>query len=110
MTEETHNSEMTGGDETIIHSSSQTPGPLDTSTIGQVALGRLMRGRSKTHIRNFVSREELKQVAGHLGEVLGGFSHRMAREQKSVYLDIGRLSSEGEQQARALGKLQRRLK
>jgi len=33
----------------------------------------------------------------------------MAREQKSMYLDIGRLSSEGQQQARALGKLQRRL-
>jgi len=34
----------------------------------------------------------------------------MAREQKSMYLDIGRKSSEGQQQARALGKLQRRLK
>jgi len=31
----------------------------------------------------------------------------MAREQKSMYLDIGQLSSEGQQLARALGKLQR---
>ena len=33
----------------------------------------------------------------------------MAREQNSVYLDIGRLSREGQQQARSLGKLQHRL-
>jgi len=33
----------------------------------------------------------------------------MAREQNSIYLDIGRLSREGQQQARALGKLQHRL-
>jgi len=109
MTEETHNSKMTGRDETIIHSSSQTPGPLDTSTIGKVALGQLMRGRFKTRILNFVPREELIQLAGHLGGVLGRFSQRMAREQKSMYLDIGQLSCEGQQQARALGKLQRRL-
>jgi len=109
MTEETHHSKMTGGDETIIHSSSQTPGPLDTSTMGKVALRSLMRGRSKTPTLNFVSREELNQFVGHLGGVLVRFSQRMAREQKSMYLDIGRLSSEGQQQARALGKLQRRL-
>jgi len=100
---------MTGGDETIIHSSSRTPGPLDTSTIGKIALGRLTRGRSKTPTLNYVSKEELNQFAGHLGGVLGRFSQRLAREQKSMYLDIGRLSSEGQQQARALGKLQRRL-
>jgi len=109
MTEETHDFEMTGGDETIIHSGSRTSGPLDTSTIGKVALGRLTRGRSKTPTLSFISREELNQFAGHLGGVLGRFSQRMAREQKSMYLDIGRLSSEGQQQARALGKLQRRL-
>jgi len=109
MTEETHDSEMTGGDETIIHSSSRTPGSLDTSTIGKIALGRLTRGRSKTPTLNIVSREELNQFAGYLGRVLGRFSQRMAREQRSMYLDIRRLSSEGQQQARALGKLQRRL-
>jgi len=109
MTEETHHSKMTGGDETIIHSSSQTPGPLDTSTIGKVALGRLMRGCSKTSTLNFVSMEELNQFTGHLGGVLGRFGQRMTRKQKSMYLDIGRLSSEGQQQARTLGKLQRRL-
>ena len=74
MTEEIHDSEMTGGDETIIHSSSRTPGPLDTSTIGRVALERLTRGRSKTPTLSFVSREELNQFAGHLGGVLGRFS------------------------------------
>jgi len=79
---------MNGGDETIIHSSSQTPGLLDTSTIGKVALGRLMRGRSKTPTLNFVSREELNQFPGHLGGVLGRLSQRMAKEQKSMYLDI----------------------
>ena len=100
---------MTGGDETIIHSSTQTPSPLDTSTIGKVAFGLQMRGRSKTPTLNFVSREELNQFAGHIRGALGRFSQRMAREQKSMYLDIGRLSSEGQQQARALGKLQRRL-
>jgi len=100
---------MTGGDETIIHSSSQTPGPLDTSIIERVVLGQLTRGHSKTPTLNFVLREELNQFVGHLGGVLGRFSQRMAREQKSMYLDIGRLSSEGQQQARALGQLQRRL-
>jgi len=100
---------MTGGDEAIIHSSSQTPGPLDTSTIGKVALRRLTEGCSKTATLSFISREELNQFAGHLGGVLGRFSQRMAREQKSMYLDMGRLSSEGQQQARALGKLQHRL-
>jgi len=100
---------MTGLDETIIHSSSQTPGPLDIITIGRVALGRLTRERSKTPTLNFVSREELNQFVGHLGGVLGRFSQRMAREQKSMYLDIRRLSIEGQQQAKALGKLQRRL-
>ena len=80
---------MTGQDATIIHSSSQTPGPLDTSTIGKVALGRLMRGLSKTPTLNFVSREELNLFAGHLEGVLGRFSQPMAREQKSMYLDIG---------------------
>jgi len=109
MTEETHDSEMTGGDESIIHSSSQTLGPLDTSTIRRVALGRLTRGHSKTPTLNFVLREESNQFVGHLGGVLGRFSQRMAREQKSKYQDIGRLSSEGQQQPRALGKLQRRL-
>jgi len=109
MTEETHDSEMTEGDETIIHSSSRTPGPLDTSTIAKIPLGRLARGRSKTPTLNFLSKEELNQFAGHLGGGLGRFSQRMAREQNSMYLDIGRLSSEGQQQARALGKLQRRL-
>jgi len=109
MTEETHDSKMTGGDETIIHSSSRTPGPLDTSTIGRIAFGRLVRERSKTPTPNFVSREELNQFAGHLGGVLGRFSQRMAREQNSMYLDIGRLSREGQQQARALGNLQHRL-
>jgi len=109
MREETHDSEMTGRDETIIHSSSRTPGPLDTSTIGKIALGRLARGRSKTPTFKFVSREELNQFAGHLEGVLGRFSQRIAREQRSMYLDIGRLSSEAQQQARGLGKLQRQL-
>ena len=109
MTEEIHDSEMTGGDKTIIYCSSRTPGPLDTSTIGKIALGRLTQGRSKTPTLNFVSKEELNLFAGHLGGVLGRFSQPMAREPKSMYLDIGRLSSEGQQQARALGKLQRHL-
>jgi len=109
MTEETHDSEMTGGDETIIHSSSRTPGPPDTSTTHGLDFGRLVRACSKTPTLNYVSKEDLNQFAGHLGGVLGRFSQRMAREQKSMYLDIGRLSSEGQQQARALGKLQRRL-
>jgi len=109
MTEETQDSEMTGGDETIIHSSSRTLGPLDTSTIGKIALGRLTRGPWKTPTLNYVSKQELNQFAGHLGGVLAKFSQRMAREQKSMYLYIGRLQSEGQQQARALGKLQRRL-
>jgi len=74
MTEETQDSEMTGGDETIIHSSSRTPGLLDTSTIGKIALGRLTRWRSKTPTLNYVSKEELNQFAGHLGGVLGKFS------------------------------------
>jgi len=74
MTEETQDSEMTSGDETIIHSSSRTPGPLDTSIIGKIALGRLTRGRSKTPTLNYVSKEELNQFAGHLGGVLGKFS------------------------------------
>jgi len=100
---------MTGGDETIIHNSSRTPGPLDTSTTGRLDFGRLVRARPKTPTLNYVSKEELNQFAGHLGGVLGIFSQHMAREQKSMYLDIGRLSSEGQQQARALGKLQRRL-
>jgi len=89
MTEETHDSEITGGDETIIHSSSQTPGPVETSTFGKVALGRPMQERSKTPTLTFVSKEELNYFAGHLGGVLGRFSQRMAREQKSMYLDIG---------------------
>jgi len=109
MTEETHDCEMTGVDETIIHSSSQTPGRLDNSTIGRVALGRLARGHSKTPTLSFVSREELNQFAGHLGGVLGRFTQQMAREQKSIYLDIGQLSSECQQRARGLRKLQRRL-
>jgi len=109
MTEETHDSKMTGGNETIIHSSSRTPGPLDTSTTGNIDFGRLVRARSKTPTPNFVSKEELNQFAGHLGGVLGRFSQRMAREQNSLYLDIGRLSRKGQQQARALGKLQHRL-
>jgi len=109
ITEEIHYSEMTGGDETIIHSSSRSPCPPDTSTTGRLDFGRLVRARSKTPTPNFISKEELNQFAGHLGGVLGRFSQQMAREQKSIYLDIGRLSSEGQQQARALGKLQRRL-
>jgi len=68
-----------------------------------------MQGRTKPPTLSFVSREELNQFVGHLGGVLGRFSQQMAREQKSMYLDIGQLSSEGQQQARALGKLQRRL-
>ena len=109
MTEETHDSEITEGDETIIHSSSRTPGPLETSTIGKIAFGRLVWERSKTPTPNFVSREELNQFVGHLGGVLGRFSQRIAREQNSMYLDIGRLSREGQQQVRGLGKLQHRL-
>ena len=109
MTEETHNSEMTGGDETIIHSSRRTPGLLDTSTTGKIDFWRLARSRSKTPTPNFVSKEELNQFAGHFGGVLGRFSQRIAREQRSMFLDIGRLSREGQQQARALGKLQHRL-
>jgi len=100
---------MTGGDEPMVHSSSQTPRPGETSTAGRFDFGRLVRSRSKTPTLNYVSKEELNQFAGHLGGVLGRFSQRMAREQKSMYLDIGRLFSEGQQQARALGKLQRRL-
>jgi len=109
MTEETHDSEITGGDESIIHSSSQTPGPLDTSTTGRLDFGQLVRAPSKTPTPIFVPREELNQFAGHLGGVLGRFSQRMAREQNSMYLDIGCLAREGQQQARALGKLQHRL-
>jgi len=109
MTEETHDSEMTGGDKTIIHSSSRTPGPPDTSTTSRIDFGRLVQARSKIPIPIFVLKEELNQFAGHLGGVLGRFSQRMAREQNSMYLDIGRLSREGKQQARALGKLQHRL-
>ena len=81
MTEETHDSEMTGGDETIIYSSSRTPGPPDTSTTGRIDFGRLVRSRAKTPTPIFVSREELNQFAGHLGGVLARFSQRMAREQ-----------------------------
>jgi len=109
MTEETQDSELTGGDETIIHSGSRTPGPRNTSTIGGLDFGRLVRARSKTPTHSFVSKEELNKFAGHLGGVLGRFSQRMAREQNSMYLDIGRLSREGQQQARTLGKLQHRL-
>jgi len=61
---------MPGGDETIIYSGSQTPGLLDTSTIGRVALGRLTQGCSKIPTVTFVSKEELNQFAGHLGGVL----------------------------------------
>jgi len=71
MTEETHDSEMTGGVETIIHSSGQTPGPLDTSTTGRIDFGRLVQARSKTPTLNYGSKEELNQFAGHLGGVLG---------------------------------------
>ena len=109
MTEETHDSEMTGGDETIVHSSRRTPVPPDVSTTHGLDFGRLVRARSKTPALNYISREELNQFGGHLGGVLGRFSQRMAREHKSMYLDIGRLSSEGQQQARTLGKLQRML-
>jgi len=109
MTEETHDSVMMGGDETSIHSVSQTPGPIDTSTIGKTALGRLTRGRSKTPTLTFVSKEELNQFAGHLGGVLGRFSQRVAKTQNSMYLDIGRLSTQGQKQAKDLAKLQHRL-
>jgi len=109
MREETHDSEMTSGDKTMIHSSRQAPGPLDTSRIERVALGRLTRGGSKTPTLIFVSREEFKQFAGHLGGVLGRFSLRMAKNQNCMYLDIGCLWIQGQQQARELGKLQRRL-
>jgi len=109
MIEETQDSVMTGRNETIIHSASQTPGPLDTSTIRNIALGPLTRGRSKTPTVTFVSKEELNQFAGHLGGVLGTFSQRMAKSQNSMYLDIERLSTQGQQQARELAKLQCRL-
>jgi len=109
MTEETHHSVMTCRDQTIIHSSSRTPGPPDNSTTVRLYFGRLVRSRSKTPNPIFVSKEELNQFAGHLGGVLGRFSQRMAREQNSMYLDIGQLSRKGHHQARALGKLQHRL-
>jgi len=80
---------MTGRDETIIHSSSRTPGPPDTSTTGRLDFGKLVQARLRTPILNHVSKEELNQFAGHLGGVLGRFSQRMAREQNSMYLDIG---------------------
>ena len=80
MTEETHDSEMTGGNETIIHSSRRTTGPPVTSTIGQITCGRIVRERSKTPTPNFISREELNQFTGHHGGVLGRLSQRMARE------------------------------
>ena len=54
MTEETHALIMTGGDETMVHSASQTPGPIETSTIGSQALGQLTRGCSKTPAVTFV--------------------------------------------------------
>jgi len=88
MTEETHDSEMTGLDQNIIHSSSRTPGPLDTSTTGRLDFGRLVRSRSIIPTPIFVSKEELNQFAGHLRGVLGRFSQRMASEQNSMYLDI----------------------
>ena len=74
MTKETDDSAMTGGDVTIIYSSSRTPAPLDTSTTGRLDFGRLVRARSKTPTLNYVSKEELNQFAGHLGGVLGRFS------------------------------------
>jgi len=66
MTEETHNSEITGGDETIVHSTSQMPVPMDTTLTGSTAIGRLIRVRSKTPTLTFVSKEKLNQFAGHL--------------------------------------------
>jgi len=106
MTEETHHSIMTGGDKTIVHSASQTPGPIDTTLTGSMAIGQLARGRSKTLTLSIVSKKELNQFAGHLGGVLERFSQRVAKSQKSMYLDVGRLSTQGQQQARELGKLQ----
>jgi len=99
----------TGRDETIIHSASQTPGLLDSSTIGRIVLGLLTQGRSKTLTLTFVSKEEFNRFTGHLGGILGRFSQQMAKTQNSMYLDVGRLSIQGQQQATELGKLQRRL-
>jgi len=39
---------------------------------------------------------------------MGRFNQRIAKAQNTMYLDIGRLSSLGQQHARELGKLQRR--
>jgi len=40
---------------------------------------------------------------------MGRFSQRIAKAQNTMYLDIGQLSTLGQQHARELGKLQRRL-
>jgi len=40
---------------------------------------------------------------------MGRFSHRIAKSQNAMYLHIGRLSTNGQQQARELDKLQKRV-
>jgi len=118
MREETQDSITWGGDETIVSGTSQTPTPLATRSIRGQALERLLqsgsgsgrRGHSKTPTLTFVSKEELHQFAGHLGGIMGRFSPRVVESQNAMYLDIGQLSAEGQQQARSLGKLQCRLK
>jgi len=107
MTEETHDLIMSSGDETIIHSASQMPGPIDTCTIGNLALGRLTSRRSKIPTFTFDSKEELIQFAGHLGGLLARFSRRMAKSQNSMYLNIGCLLTQGQKQAKDFVKLQR---
>ena len=101
---------MTGGDEAIVHSVSQTPCLIDATLTGSRSIGRLAQGRSKTFTLTFVSKEELNQFAGHLGGVMGRFSHRITKSWNAMYLDLGWLSTKGQEQARELGKLQRRRK
>jgi len=108
MTEETQDSIITGGDETIVHSASQMPGAMDTTLTGSRAIGRLAHGRLKTHTLTLVSREELNQFAGHMRGVMRRFGQRIARSQHSTYLDIGRLATKGQEQAKRLGQLQSR--
>jgi len=106
MTEETQDSIITGRDEVIVHRASQMPGLIDTTLTGSLAIGGLARRHSKTPTLTFVSKEVLNQFAGHLGGVLGRFSQRVAKSQKSMYLDVGQLSTQGQQQAREVGKVQ----
>ena len=65
---------MTGGDESIAHSVSQTPGPPTPSLIRSPALEQLTWGHSITPTPTFISNHVLSQFAGHLEGVMGKFS------------------------------------